>query len=368
MIYLYLNMLSNSKCQLKPLKLIFDCCKNVKCKCEEVSMIQRYLINYSDKIKKLNSFTYNKVSMSYKTINAFCPSSKNNNDINNKLRENIIGAIINNSTPENYFTVSNRWKHMKDSINSYIDSLVKIYDNEQQSDQKPFEKSPIEIKNVKLSHCGGRRFNYDFIITINETMRFNIELKYNSSTVDETPQFVSPMKPSQYMSSSYEEYFYDNYLPRLSELSGFSLPERKQYLKEIHTNTPLCMKDYQELYYKGCKQSSKYTGEPADIKFYEYSKEIDNESRRTFIENNDLNIELLSSYLQESQNGKIYMLYKDNNFKLERVNMDDYKLVNYEKKPKKYMYIATSLSGKKIKILLRWKNGNGIAYPAFQIS
>ena len=300
--------------------------------------------------------------MSYKSINAFCRSSKNNNDTNNKVRENIIGAIINNSVPENYFIVSNRWKHMKDSINNYVDSLVKIQDHEQ------LEKSPIEIKNIKLSHCGGRRFNYDFIIIINDTLKFNIELKYNSSTVDETPQFVSPMKPSQYMSSSYEEYFYNNYLPCLSELSGFSIPDQKQYYKEIYTNNPPCMKNYQDLYYKGCKQSSKYTGEPEHIKFYEYSKKIDNESRRTFIENNDLNIELLSSYLQNTQNGKIYMLYKDNGFKLERVNMDDYKLINYKKQPKKYMYIATSLSGKKIKILLRWKNGNGIAYPAFQIS
>jgi hypothetical protein len=30
-------------------------------------------------------------------------------------------------------------------------------------------------------------------------------------------------------------------------------------------------------------------------------------------------------------------------------------------------YVATSESGSKIKILLRWKNGNGIAFPAFQI-
>jgi len=30
-------------------------------------------------------------------------------------------------------------------------------------------------------------------------------------------------------------------------------------------------------------------------------------------------------------------------------------------------YVATSKSGNKIKILLRWKNGNGIAFPAFQI-
>lgn len=344
--------MSKSKC-LKNVKLIFDCCNNVNCICSQSLIIHRNIKTYSDKFKTLNGVMYNNVNMNYKSINSFSPSIKNKNDTNNKMRESVIGAIVNNSIPENYFKISQRWKQMRISINKYIHCLV--------NDSEP-------IKCVKLVHCGGRRFNYDFTITINETMLFNIELKYNASTVEDTPQFVSPMKPSQYMSSSYEEYFYDNYLPQLSELSGFLLPEKRQYLKQIHSNSPECMKEYQELYYKGCKQSSKYTGNETDIHFYEEAKKIDNDSRKTFIENNDLNVELLSSYLQETQQGKIYMLYKDNQFNLERVNMGDYILISYEKHPNKYMYIATSLSGKKIKILLRWKNGNGIAYPAFQIS
>lgn len=34
----------------------------------------------------------------------------------------------------------------------------------------------------------------------------------------------------------------------------------------------------------------------------------------------------------------------------------------------KTSYIAKTTTNKKISILLRWKNGNGIAFPAFQIS
>ena len=41
-------------------------------------------------------------------------------------------------------------------------------------------------------------------------------------------------------------------------------------------------------------------------------------------------------------------------------------LVSYEKDRNRF--IANNKQGEKIKILLRWKNGNGIAYPAFQIS
>ena len=38
------------------------------------------------------------------------------------------------------------------------------------------------------------------------------------------------------------------------------------------------------------------------------------------------------------------------------------------KNPAKSRYDCVTQSGKKIRVLLRWKNGNGIAFPAFQIS
>ena len=68
------------------------------------------------------------------------------------------------------------------------------------------------------------------------------------------------------------------------------------------------------------------------------------------------------------QKNKIYMLYKNNKFHKQIVNIDDYELVRCEKYPEKFKYLAYSASGKQIDILLRWKNGNGIAFPAFQIS
>ena len=75
---------------------------------------------------------------------------------------------------------------------------------------------------------------------------FNIELKFNASSIDETPQFVSPMKPSQYMSKSYEEYFYDKYLILLSLVSGIDFPSKEEYLRQVHSTNPSCMKKYQD--------------------------------------------------------------------------------------------------------------------------
>ena len=82
----------------------------------------------------------------------------------------------------------------------------------------------------------------------------------------------------------------------------------------------------------------------------------------------DLNIDQLSNYLQNTQEDKIYMLYDGRRFHLEQINMDDYRITECIKKPERSSYIATTASGNNLSILLRWKNGNGIAFPAFQIS
>jgi hypothetical protein len=176
------------------------------------------------------------------------------------------------------------------------------------------------------------------------------------------------MKPSQYISSSFEEYYYDNYLIPLFNTFELSVPNREIYLKTIHSNKPKCMESAQLLYYQGCKQSSKFTQDEKAYAFYEKANNASRECISQFIENTDLNIEKLSHYLVESQNEKIYLLYKNDKFYVQETNSNDYIIESYIKNPEKSRYDALTKSQKKINILLRWKNGNGIAYPAFQIS
>ena len=140
------------------------------------------------------------------------------------------------------------------------------------------------------------------------------------------------------------------------------------YIDTIGNNEPVCVKEAQELYYQGCKQSSKYTGEQAAIDFYNKCKTLSKNSIINFINQTDLNIESLNQYLITSQNNKIYLLYRNGVFNIQKTNNDDYNIISYTKNPKNARYDAITKTGKKIKILLRWKNGNGIAFPAFQIS
>lgn len=300
------------------------------------------------------SFNYNKQVIDDKSINTFNISSRGANDTLNKTREHIIGAIINNKVPENYFVLA-KWLVMKNNVIEYVNSLT----------SQPCVK-------VECLHKAGRKNNYDFLVKIyyeeQKYEEFKVEFKFNAACLNETPQFVSPMKPSQYLNNSYEEFYYENYLTKLATMGNLDLPSKEDYLKQIHSDKPKCMKKYQEFYYNGCSGSSKFTGKQEHINFYNYAKELSNTSIREFINNSELNITMLSNYLQSTQLDKIYMLYTNNSLIKQTINMDDYTLISVIKQPDKYRYECTSKSGKKIKVLLRWKNGNGIAFPAFQLS
>ena len=302
----------------------------------------------------LNPIFYNQQTITHQSIHAFTNSSKCMNDTNNKIRETIIGAIINKQIPIKYYII-NKWRFLKTQIFKYINKL----------DEDSFNTA-------ECIHTGGRTHYYDFQIVLyydnGVTKSFNIELKYNASTIDDAPQFISPMKPSQYMSDSFENYYYDNYLPILSSFTQLTLPTKEEYLKQIHSESPTCMKLYQNMYYNGCSSSRKYTNNEKDIQFYELAKKISKECITNFINSTELNIELLSSYLYNTQKDKIYMLYSDKTFTLQHVDMNHYIIDSVDKNATKSKYTCISKSGKKLNVLLRWKNGNGIAFPAFQIS
>jgi hypothetical protein len=314
------------------------------------------MMMFMGRLKSLPSISFNNNVIGYSNINSFLLSERKSNDKNNKIRETIISAIINSAIPNEYYRYSLRWNLLRKKVSEYVSAIVKM--------KYPY----LQVENVKCIIRAGRGFNYDFTFTINRLYEFNIELKFNADTIEDTPQFVSPMKPSQYLTHSFEDFHYTHYMNQISLLGNIPLPEKDIYLHEIHSPSPPCMKEFQDKYYKGCKQSSQYSGNPEDIYFYEKSKELSKESIQRFMEYSDLDINKLSLYLLSSQNEKYYMLYKDKDIHVGISDMNNYRLVSCEKYPEKSYYLATSLSGKKIKILLRWKNGNGIAFPSFQIS
>lgn len=229
---------------------------------KSILTLQKFNKKCNSIYNKLPEFTYEKKTINYRDINVFIKSEKSVNDKNNKMREYIVGAVINDKIPDIYYIYSLRWRSIKENVYDYINLLLK-------------DKNIFEINSLNCIHKGGRNNLYDFKILIDE-VEFNVELKFNISSVVHAPQFVSPMKPSQYLSISYEEYYYVNYLTKLSELYNLELPDMAEYLNIIHSTEPKCMKKYIDKYYGGCEDSSRYTTNLDDIRFYEDAKKYYN--------------------------------------------------------------------------------------------
>lgn len=321
----------------------------------KLSKIQRNIRLWLNNLNTIQKIEYNNMIISYNDIHVFSNKKRSDNDKNNKIRENIIGSISNDKIPNEYYKYSHKWLKLKKVICLYIKNLC-------------YTKNIYYCNKVQCIHKAGRNHHYDFKFIVNDCHVFDIEFKFNASCVNETPQFVSPMKPSQYLTGSYEEYYYEKYFKFIVQEYNLQLPSKEEYLKQIHSPKPKCLIEHQKKYYCGCKNSSKYTGETSDIEFYEKLKKVSSESIKCFIEEFDINREKLTEYLQSTQKGKYYMLYKNDTFYLQTVDYQDYIIEDISKDAKFNRFIATTKSNKKIKILLRWKNGNGIAFPSFQIS
>jgi hypothetical protein len=339
-------------------KLILTCCqarlyKGEKCSCESIAIIQRTWRDHHHKLSGLPVVKVGKEKLSYQSIDAFLRTAKNQNDSNNKQREAIVDALVNQNIPDDYFRASRRWNSLRGAVNAFVEEVF-----------------PEREHQITCLQKGGRKFNYDFEFVCGEKSA-HIELKFNAADVDETPQFASPMKPSQYLSQGFEEHHYNTVLPRIAEVAKErlgGLPDKEAYFKEIHGNKPACMSQYQTLYYQGCKGSSKFTEDPVAIKFYETALSESKQGIYDFIETTELDADKLTEYLLETQKGKVYMLYSKGRFIKQEVNLDDYIITSVTKNAKKSRYECETKTGIKLNVLLRWKNGNGIAFPAFQIS
>lgn len=315
----------------------------------QISLLRIYITRFCKYILTIKPVIYNNTHISYDSIKtAFIKSKKYTNDSTNKLRESIIGAIINNKIPNIYYIYSKRWRIYKLKILNCIKEIYSLYSSSLKSE--PLTVEPI----YKCIHKGGRTSTYDFTIIIND-IQFNVEFKFNTDKIEDAPQFVSPMYPSKYLNISYEEYYYDNYMSKIASLCNLPIPERETYLSQVNSIKPKCMEPFKTKYNVSNKN-----------KYYNPINEISRQSINEFIKLSELNILKLSDYLKSTQKNKIYMLYKDGEFKIQNININEFILINYTKTHNSY--IAKTQTGRKLKILLRWKNGNGIAYPAFQIS
>lgn len=248
-----------------------------------MNVFNKKLRQYMNTLISLRSIPYESIFITYRSIYYLDKSSKEENDTYNKSREYIIGAIINNVIYEHYYIYSRRWKKLRQQIQSYINILCDKH-------------HIINYKKIECIHKAGRGNHYDFKLCIDDR-EFHIEFKYNSSIVNDAPQFVSPMKPSQYLNMEFEPWFYDNYLIQIANYGNLIMPDRDKYLKTIHSNKVECMNKFKDKY-------------DTNSLFKKYCQDIDKQSIRDFIQMTHIDMNNLSDYLLEGQKNKVYMCYK----------------------------------------------------------
>jgi hypothetical protein len=269
----------------------------------------------------------------------------------------MIYCIINNIVPDEYFRYSRLWKNLKDNIFMYINSI--FYD--------------ININSISCKLSGGRKYNYDFEITVhnnnNERISKNIEFKFNLESLNNCPQFIQLSSNFKLCNNSYHELFYDNYLKSITDLYNIDIIDKNIYLKFI------CQSEFNKNSFFNYLYNNEKTN---DGKLIQDKKYIVDKSINDYIINNvrEFDINKLTNKLLESQKNKIYMLYsvKKQTFIIDKIYDNELTLLNrYSLKKNKSGFVNKIIyeteSGKTtIHMLLRWKNHAGILNPAWQIS
>ena len=285
--------------------------------------------------------------ITFDSIKYLKPSFKKENDKYNKIRESIIVGIINN-TIDTAFYHDHDWADFKLKINSYVSHICKVHG---------IDKKDILTKHAIL--MGGRGNHYDIMLTVTTTKKkheFRIEWKFNATSYRKAPQFASFGKPSQYLNMNFEEYFYDNYLEKIATYGDLPMPPRDEYLKQIHSTNVKCLKLFKD----------KYSN---NKDFNIYCNINSKEAIKNFIQLADFKDNFtMSNYLLTTQKNKYYMCYKNGKIYYEEF-IYDINMFNFNTLIKKdhcnYLYLTDT--GELLEIKLRFKNGNGLQFPAFQL-
>ncbi len=321
-----------------------------------------------------------KHSINLDSIKLFKKNSdgKENNDLNNKLRENIIKKIINGGIPTDYYNYSLQWFNLKKSIDGFINKII------EDETSKKGQYISVECK-IKA----GRNFNYDFDIIYNfskdnqkkndevqpeietETeIKKKVEFKFNCCKIDECPQFISI---SSKFNTDYAEYFYENYIEQISKLYQTDIKiSKEEYLKSVFQTSYKKHKWFQYIYEN-------------EEKHIEEKKKLVNKSINDYLLSikDTIDLEKISKKLIDTQSQKIYMCYdplnnnnnnnNNNNITIDCIR-DDELSINGIKELKKnkdgmiHTIVCSTKSNTIINMLLRWRNHAGILNPAWQIS
>jgi len=269
-------------------------------------------------------------------------NTKDNNDKNNKIREQIIYAVINNYIPDEWYKDKN-WRNLQKVFMTYVSEFENFY------------------KNVNCIIKGGRSNNSDFmfIYTLDDdsVKEHVVEFKFNTISAMKCPQILSLASNE----CNYAELFYDKYLPKITRLYGINhlLPDKETYLRNVYQADYKKLEIFQYL----------YDNENKNIRAKE---SIVNKSIHDFLLTEpEISYEYFENKLR-NQSEKNFLCYYKGAIYRDKIKPKELQITSHRlKSPIKGYYntiILYTQTNTELHMLLRWKNHKGILFPAWQIS
>jgi hypothetical protein len=192
-----------------------------------------------------------------------------------------------------------------------------------------------------------------------------VEYKYGESSIESLPQFYQKETNATFL-PGFAEAYYDSVVSSnilySEESVGVPVPARGVYLKEVYKN------DSKNPYFMRLKEKTKTSAD-----FYEQLKDVATPFLKEWLGKNYRNIDcgLLGKLLKERQSGKVYLLWKDGEFHVERIADEEFcgelSIVGLGVKGNT-LIVRSGTGAYEFHMLLRWKNGIGLLKPAWQIS
>lgn len=265
------------------------------------------------------------------------------NDANNRLREDVL--VMLQHPPEDYFLddeFGQDWVTMSSKWTSFLKTLTSVDHDE------------IEVKKI------ANLKSYDLEIQYkkeNQVVHSVMgEFKHNTKSISKLPQYYSAPEKKGYIPVRYSEFFYDNYLDKICEVTNIQKIEKDVYMKHISQPNYSAHPFFQSL-----KESEKT--------HYKEKQIYVRQSIQDYLEKyaNDFSLEMFAKDIS-SQQKKTFLLWNCKDFYADTILSEELQLERIEKIQNKNTIVISSKAGTNHKLLLRWRNHLGVLYPAWQIS
>jgi hypothetical protein len=269
---------------------------------------------------------------------------RGNNDANNKKREAVL-CMLYHATGD--FLADATWSSMQTKWREFLGTLCSA----------PYD-------DVRVHQRGGRSENYDLDITYLHTgvavSTVKAEFKHNAASLAALPQYFSPADNKPYMPVRYADFFYGHYIDQVCP-TGVEKPDRDTYLSLVYSDNYSRHPMFQAL--RDSDRANRDRCPPARARVVKDSIAAYLDEYKT-----QLNMAELSKDIRERQMGKVFILWDLNTFRSDTIHDDEMEIASVEGVKNKNVLVAVSKAGTKHNMLLRWKNHQGVLYPAWQIS